>query len=293
MASRRDKFPDQPEELPLSIDTSPDVTTQRFNPDQLRAFGSIPNMIASNIDAPAFDRLDTWAWEHSAPAALESGLFGRPEPNGTAVNGLVLGAEYYTAIIRNQDAFEASIRAKTLAANRNTNDIRLAEKELRSAQQSLVSKKTRHEKVLTGLADVRNALDTVSDMQRTPGYHRNIGEADVRLLATTVWEQSFMAMLGALKDHHGLTNEQTIDMTQAMSYRLLRGPQNDKVKNWGEMLRLGTRYNRSTSTLFARSAHQIDLRLGEVEQSFDDLYERFGIQTPGQHVVARTVEIDE
>lgn len=290
MASRRDKFPGLPEEqLPLDVADAPSVEP-RFDPDQYRAFGSVPTMLGKRIDVPPFERLDGLAWQRTEPAVLTQGLFG--VEGNTAVNGLALGSEYYKAIIRNHDAFQASIRNTTQAANRQAGDVRAREKELRSVAGALHSKQDRHEKILSGLETQRDVLATLSDMQRTPGYHRHLTETDMRLLATTAWDQSFMGMLKVLKDQHDLSNNDFIEMSQALSYRLLRGPQKERIRNWGDMLTLGTRYNRGVSTMFAHSLHTIERGRETLDHRLEEFYEANDITTPASYVVRQTTELE-
>lgn len=114
MISRRNKFPGLPgEELPLDLPTV--KTSQRFDPEQYRAFGSVPSMLGSRFRTLRFDQLETHAWDRTDPEVLDIGLFG--VKGGTAYNGLVLGAEFHEALIRHQDRFLGSIDAKTTAAN--------------------------------------------------------------------------------------------------------------------------------------------------------------------------------
>lgn len=290
MPSRRDKFPGLPEEqLPLDVAEAP-VSEQRFDPDQYRAFGSVPTMLGKLVDVPPFERLDSLAWQRTEPAVLARGLFG--VEGNTAVNGLALGADHYKAIVRNHDAFQASIRNTTLAANRQTGEARAREKDLRSVLGALRSKQERHEKILSGLETQREVLTTLSDMQRTPGYHRHLTETDVRLLATTAWDQSFLGMLRVLKDQHDLTNNDFVEMSQAMSYRLLRGSQKDRIHNWGDMLALGTRYNRAVGTMFTHSLHEVTRGHESLEGQLEAFYEQNGLTSPASYVVGKTTELE-
>ena len=291
MPSKRDKFPGVPEEqLPLEIEAEASVAEPRFNPDQYRAFGSVPTMLGKRIEVPPFERLDGLAWQRTEPAALAQGLFG--VEGNTAVNGLALGSDFYKAIVRNHDAFQASIRNTTQAANRQTGDVRAREKELRSVAAALRSKQERHEKILSGIAAQQEGLEKLIDMQKTPGYHRRLTEVDVRMLAATAWDQSFMGMLRVLKDQHDLTNNDLIEMSQALSYRLLRGPQKDRVQNWGSMLALGSRYNRNVATMFGHSLRTITRGQEELEQRLGEFYEANNITSPAEYVVRQTTELE-
>ncbi len=290
MPSRRDKFPGLPEEqLPLEVEAAP-ATESRFDPDQYRAFGSVPTMLGKLVDVPPFERLDNLAWQRTEPAVLAQGLFG--VEGNTAVNGLALGADHYKAIIRNHDAFQASIRNTTQAANRQTSDVRAREKELRSVLGALHSKQERHEKILGNLETQRDVLATLSDMQRTPGYHRRLTEVEVRVLANTAWDQSFLGMLRVLKDQHDLSSNDFIEMSQAMSYRLLRGPQKERIHNWGDMLALGTRYNRAVGTMFTHSLHEVNRGQETLEGQLEAFYEQNGLTSPAAYVVAQTTELE-
>lgn len=293
MVSRREKFSSQPEELPLGIEQD---TPSRpvIDMDKFRAFGSIPRLLGSEISTLTFEQLDRRAWERTEPSVIEQGLFGRE--GGTAVNGLVLGSELYEAIIRNQDSFLASIAATTTKANRQTPDPRAQEKNYHSQIASLVNKQSRHENIIADLERRQEILLTFQDMQRTPGYHKRISELELRVMATTVWESVFVGMLRALKDQYDLSNNEIIEMEQALSYRLLKADkagknsQNERMANWGKMLRLGNRYTGAAKSLFTRSKTLVERGREGLEDELAEFYHVHQISPLGKHAVRHTVE---
>jgi hypothetical protein len=214
------------------------------------------------------------AWQRSEPSVIKQGLYGKQD--GNAVNGLVLSPEQYQAIIRNQDAFTASIQAKTQAANRQTNDVRAREKGLLSVAGALSSKSDRHEKVLKGLSDEASNLLQLQEWQRSPSYWKT-SEVEMRAMASMAWHDTFYRTLQTLKDQHDLTNEQFVDLTQAMAYRLTRGPQRDRIRNWGKMLDFSVEYNRDVSLLFSHSARLITTERERLEARLESFYEEEGI----------------
>lgn len=288
MTSRREKFSSQPEELPLDL---PVETAARevLDMDKYRAFGSVPRLLGSRLSTLEFTQLEPRAWELTAPAVIEQGLYGRE--GGTTVNGLVLGAEFYQAIIRNQDSFLASIRAKTVQANRQTSDPRVSEKLYRSQIASLENKQLRHENILGELERRQTILQTLQEMQQRPGYHRHISELELRMMTTTAWESVFVGMIRALKDQYDLSNHEMIDMERAMSYRLLRADmpgknsQNERIANWGQMLRVGSRYTRAVKTQFSHSQSLIVRGLSELEENAAEFYSQNDISPLGASVL--------
>ena len=275
--TKREDFPGIEEDaLPLEgIDVQ--TVLPRFDASQRRAFGSVPSLLGKEIDVPAFHRLSEVALRRIEPENLQAGLYGAEGNN--AVNGLALTTRQYEVIIRNHRAFNAAIRNKTLAANMSTNELRKREKELRSVHGSLVNKEQRHEGVLDGLGQERQTLTKLADWQRTPGYWRT-REAELRMLATSAWEGSFLNILKVLQDQHELPPEDYIDMTQALAYRLTKGPQNERMAHWGGMLGVSLKYNKSVTALFSTSAHKIISDKAQLEKKLNEFYEQSGLLRP-------------
>lgn len=246
----------------------------RFDPEQKRAFGSVPTLLGKEIDIPPLHRLNQWALEHTEPAMLRRGLYGREGNN--AVNGLVLNTTQFEVIVRSHPAFESAIRNKTLAANTATNDLRTREKELKSVLGSWESKQARHAGILTGLGRERDNLTTLAEWQRVPGYWRT-READLRIMTTQAWEMSFANILQVLREQHELSPEQHVDMTHALAHKLVRGPQAERMKHWGGMLGLAIDYNRDVTLLFEHSARQIELSRDRLGHKLGDFYSRHGL----------------
>jgi hypothetical protein len=249
----------------------------RFVAEQKRAFGSVPTLLGKEIDVPPFHRLSELALQRTEPETLRRGLYGAEGNN--AVNGLVLNTKQYEVIIRSPRAFNAAVRNKTLAANMSTNDLRKREKELRSVRGSLENKSQRHEGVLTGLDGERQTLAKLSEWQRVPGFWRT-READLRILATSAWQGSFMNIIGVLRDQYELTPEEYIDMTNALAYKLTRGPQSERMAHWGGMLGVSLEYNKSVTALFSTSLHRIASDTAQLEKKLDEFYQQSGLQHP-------------
>lgn len=254
MASRREKFPDQPEELPLGIDTADMNPGPRFDPSQHRAFGSTPNLLGRDLEIPSLERIPQQAWTRTDAGVLRQGLYG--ESAHYAVEGIALSPEYYEAIIRNQKAFLGSTGAKTVAANRLTNAERQREKLEKSQIAPLESKQARHQAIIPDLQAQQENLETLLEWHRTPGYWRT-DEADLRIRTTQAWQQTFVGIIRTLKDNYDLSANEEVDMQQALAYRLFRGKQDERVKQWGEHLRLGAEYTRRTKILFEQSDRKI------------------------------------
>jgi hypothetical protein len=253
------------------------VILPRFAADRKRAFGSVPTLLGKEIDVPPFHRLNELALQRTEPAALRKGLYGAKDNN--AVNGLALNTQQYEVIIRSPRAFNAAIRNKTLAANMSTNELRKREKELRSVSGSLANKEHRHEGVLAGLDAERQTLTKLSEWQKVPGYWRT-READLRILAASAWQGSFMNILSVLRDQYELTPEEHIDMANALAYKLTRAPQNDRMAHWGGLLGVSLEYNKSVMALFSASWHRIVSDKAVLEKKLDEFYEQSGLQSP-------------
>ena len=254
MASRREKFPDQSEELPLGIDQEETATEPRFNPSQRRAFGSVPNLLGSSIDLTSPEQIPARAWELTEPVAMRAGL--HHENAKYLVNGLALSPEYYETIVRNQKAFLGSTGAKTIRANRLAHPERQQEKYDKSQVEPLVSKHARHEPIIADLQAQQDNLSTLLQWQRARGYSRT-DESDMRIRATQAWQQTFMGMLQTLKDNHELSEDDQHAMEQALASRLFRGEQSRRMAAWGSYLELGAEYTRGVKLLFMQSDQKI------------------------------------
>lgn len=252
----------------------PEGSQQRFDPDQRRAFGSVMGLLGENLDIPEFERLDSRAVLRVEPTVLRQGLYGQEGIN--TVNGLVLSAEEYTAIIRNGASFQRAIHAKTTSANRLTASVRADEKLLRSQKGAMDSKLSRHNLILGGLAGERVTLSKLSDWQKKPGYSR-AKEIDMRTMASSAWNGSFSHVLDVLRDKHGLSDKEHADMRDAMSYKLFRGGQRDRVGYWGEMLDVALEYNKRREILFGLSATRIIRESGRIAVELREYYDKHGL----------------
>jgi hypothetical protein len=263
--------PKSREPIPGQLAFESEIVTgePRFNPEQLRAFGSVPGLIGKNLDIPEFHRLDALALRRVEPKALEQGLFGVSGRN--AVDGLALNPEEFTVIVRNAESFQDAIRAKTVSANQLTGNIRGQEKEFRSVQSALRQKAIKHEGVLKGLANENERLSKLANWQHTPGYWKT-SEADLRILASDAWNGSFGNILRVLKDQHQLTTEEHHALTNAMAYRLFRGPQRERVGYWGNALKVGLHYNRARTLLFEHRKRVIEQAGERIDLGLGDLY---------------------
>lgn len=253
--------------------SAPD-NSARFDPSQRRAFGSVPGLIGKNMDIPPFERLNGEALRRVEPDTIEIGLLGRE--GGYAVDGIVLNAEEYTTIVRSPRGFQRAIQAKTVAANRHANETRATEKAIKSPLHAFDGKSPQHVTYIESLVEERAMLEELLEWQRTPGFART-SQIDIVALAGRAWNLTFRGMLDTLKDQYDLTNEQHIDMTNAMAYRLFKGPQRERIGYWGDMLRVAHHYNRAKTILFTNRQHKIARRSGELVVQLDDLYEKHGI----------------
>lgn len=263
-------MPGSPESIQPPLPDMPDAPV-RFDSQQKRAFGSVPTLLGKEIDIPPAHRLSEQALIRTEPDTLRQGLYGQAGNN--AVNGLALNTKQFEIIIRSQPAFTSSIRNKTLAANTQANPLRLQEKELKSIIGSLESKQARHTGVLAGLTSEQQNLAKLADWQRVPGYWRT-READLRMMAAQAWEFSFTNILQVLCDQHGLSVSEYIDMTNALAHKLVRGPQAERIQQWGNMLGVASTYNRSVTLLFQNSARHIELDLNRKSQQLRNFYQQ-------------------
>lgn len=265
-----------PMQLPLEAEGMPQPAEDaaRFNPDQRRAFGSVPGLIGKDLDIPAFERLDSDAVQKVEPAAIKWGLLGRE--GGYAVDGIVLNPEEYTLVVRSPRSFQRAVQAKTVAANRSVNELRAKEKELRSGQHAFDGKSGKQAIYIDGLVKERAMLETLLERQRVPGF-AHTSQVDIVALASQAWNLTFRGMLDTLKSQYDLNPEQHANLTNAMAYKLFRGPQRDKVAYWGEMLTVARDYNRAKTLLFVNRQHKIARQTGELAVQLSDLYQKHGI----------------
>lgn len=246
----------------------------RFDPSQRRAFGSVPGLLGKGVDIPKFERLDGRALELVEPDRLRRGLLGPQDRY--AVDGIVLNPEQYTAVVRDPQSFQDAIQAKTAAAARNANPVRAVEKELKSGREAFLGKWHKQRDVITGLEHEKEVLGTLLEWQRVPGFSRT-SEIDIVALANEALHGTFTNMLRAYKEQHGLSTEEHHHMMQAMYYRLLRGPQRDRIANWGSMLQLANVYTGAVLNLF-KGRQQRVVRFGtRLTHDLNDFYETHGL----------------
>lgn len=248
--------------------------TRRFNPSQRRAFGSVPGLLEGIVDIPEFHQLDALALRRVEPDAIRRGLFG--VQGNLAVRGVALNPAQYKAIIRHQPSFLAAIRAGVMASSTHNNDLRYQEKQYRSALASLDSKHVRHEKILEGLSSETGNLQKLADWQKAPGYART-SEVDLRVQVTQAWQGSFMNILSVLRDQHRLQPEEHSAMEQALSYRLFKGSQRDRMAAWGGMLGVSQTYNNAVTILFEQSDRQIAQAHEDLSGRLADFYHANGL----------------
>ncbi len=269
-----------PLQMPLEIDGMPEAAGQRFDPAQRRAFGSVPTLLGAKLEVPKFEHLDGRALQRVTPENLRSGL-GLVSDNSKphhrySVDGLVLGADEYTAIVRSPGAFANAVQAKTIAAGKASNDVRLQEKEIKSGYESFRQKWDRQNKVLSGLGTERATLRTLLEWQRVPGYSRS-SEVDIVVLASQALNGTFRGMLKTLKDSHQLPADDLVDMDNALAYRLFRGPQKERVKNWGGMLLVADNYVGAKINLFSSRQHEVERRGLQLRNQLHDFNEKHDI----------------
>lgn len=252
----------------------PQESATRFDPSQRRAFGSVPGLLGKNMDIPAFERLNGEAVARVEPEVMLSGLLGRE--GGYAVDSVVLNAEEYTTVVRNPDSFRSAIQGRTVAANRSTGTLLAQEREIKSGKHAFESKADKHATYIDSLVGERAVLEELLEWQRVPGFSRT-SQVDIVALAGRAWNITFRGMLDTLKDQYDLTPEQHIDLTNAMAYKLMRGPQRERIGYWGDMLQAALRYNRAKTILFTNRQHRIARQTGELAVQLSDLYEKHGI----------------
>lgn len=258
----------------FEVEGMPTPPAERFNPAQRRAFGSVPGLLGRGMDIPPFERLDATALDRVSPEGLRQGLLG---PEGrNAVDGIVLNAEEYTAIVRSPRSFQSSVQAKTVAANREVNPVRGEEKELKSGVESFRNKWRRQNAVLKGLHQEREAVDILLEWQKVPGYSRT-SQIDIVSLASQAYHGTIANMLRAYKDQHQLNPKEYADMQQALAYRLFKGPQTDKIANWGGVLQVAHSYTNAKISLFQTRQRRVERTGTRLAQDLKKFYTDNGI----------------
>lgn len=273
---KREDFPGQPEDaLPLLPDMPQPGVEPRFDPLQRRAFGSVPRLLGAKLDIPKFERLDTLAWERTKPENISAGLIGRPD-GGTVVDGLVLSPEEYQAIMRSPGRFLTSVQVRTMIARRNRNDISQEEGVLKSGYESFESKRQRQATVISGLETERSCLRTLLTEQKAPAYPHT-KQVDLVLVAHQTLQTSILPMLHTLKQQHGLSPEEHIDTHQALMYRLFRGPQNSRMKSWGDVMHVADDYVAAKISLFNNRQNIVTRIAQKLQSEQNDFYIKHGI----------------
>lgn len=264
------------EQLPLEAEGMPEPTedTAIMHPSQRRAFGSVPGLLGKRLDIPPFERLDGEALERVEPVALRANLFDQEGRN--AVDGIVLSSEQYTAIVRSPESFQSSIQAKTAAASRAVNPVRAVEKELKSGRDAFRQKWHKQRDVIAGLDHERQVLRTLREWQQVPGFSRT-SEIDIVALANEALHGTIANMLRAYKDQHELSPKEHHDMVNALYYRLFRGPQSERVENWGKTLEVADNYTTAVLYLFKGRQNRINRFGARLSQDLDDFYAKHGI----------------
>jgi hypothetical protein len=269
MAEFTDQLPLEAEHMPV-----PPEDTARMHPSQRRAFGSVPGLLGRQLDIPPFERLDGTSLELVEPESLRANLFGQQGRN--AVDGIVLNAEQYTAIVRSPESFQSSIQAKTVAADRSVNPVRAVEKELKSGRDAFRQKWYKQRDVINGLEHEREVLHTLREWQKVPGFART-AEIDIVALANEALHGTINNMLQAYKDQHQQTPKEHHDMVNALYYRLFRGPQNDRIAYWGKTLEVADNYTTAVLFLFKGRQNKVNRFGTRLSQDLDDFYAKHGI----------------
>lgn len=265
---------DQQEQLALQAEGMPEAVELRFDPAQRRAFGSVPGLLGKNLTIPSFEHLDQTALDRVTPEGLRKGLLG-PQ-NRNAVDGIVLSPDEYTVIVRSPASFQAAIQAKTAAAGKSTNEIRAAEKEMKSAKDSFEQKWRRQHEVIKGLEVEKETLQTLLEWQRVPGFSRT-SEVDIVALTNQAWNGTISNMLKTYAIQHELSVKEQHDMVNALAFKLFRGPQTDRVAHWGETLEFARSYTGAKLSLF-RQRQQKVVRFGKkLSTELNDFYKQHGI----------------
>ncbi len=260
----------------LEVEGMPEPSHERFNPDQRRAFGSVPTLLGAKLEIPRFERLSGTALERISAESLHVGLFGADNhgvAGRNAVDGLVLNTAEYTVIVRNPESFQSAIQAKTLAARKASNDVRLQEKELKSGYESFRQKWDRQNKVLKGFHRERQTVATLLEWQAVPGYSRT-SEIDIVGLANEALNGTIHNMLKTCKDQYQLSPEDHVEMVNALSYRLFRGPQKERVANWGSTLRVAQNYTDAKINLFQNRQNRVVEFGSRLRSDLDNFYQK-------------------
>lgn len=273
----QEPLPDMPEQpqQPAVVEQA-----QRSDPEKRRAFGSVPRLLGSKALELAVEY-----HEISPELIMEVGAnnlrTSLTSPRGKfMVAGLALNETEFKHIIRSKEleTVEAPVMARTVAANRGTvNPIRLEEKELKSRKGLLGTKGKAHTAVLNSLEKENVNLSELFRLIKSPGFAL-VKEADLRILATSAWEHSFLNLINVAKNQFGWDNDKAEQAKKAMTSRLLSGPQRERVRYWEELTGLARDYSRMKHALFSQRKNKIVTSYLKVDKELTEFYEKNGLQ---------------
>lgn len=246
MVNRRTP-PTRPEALP-----GIPAPASRFDVTRRRAFGSVPGLLdCGEPTAPVYEV------ERLVDIAnLQRLLYqqGPDDKRGLVVDGLALNSEEYTDIARNPEALQRAVGARTVASRTlrgDTNVDRVDSRELVSQMKMLIAKGTKHGERITQYALEINRLRELGKLARSPGYALAT-EGELRILAVEVWTTSFEGVLKVAALRGRWDGSTQMAATDAMAYRLTKGPQRTRMGYWQEMGSLTERYVGNKKLLFTQ-----------------------------------------
>lgn len=213
-------------------------------------FGIDPDMLRVEISDEDINRVQ--------PENLRSALFCDSE---LSFGGVAFGPAEYEVIVRNEDSFEAAIGARALKASQLENNLeRRHQKAERSKLHAYESKIERLDVMLKGLEQERVGLGRLLKEMQSPKF-AHMSEAELRILATSVWELSFKNILHVAAQSNGWDTETADKAEKALTYQMTSKDYKANYRYWKTMTKVALEYATVRQRLTSRNKTNIENRV--------------------------------
>lgn len=200
--------------------------------------------------------------------SLMSGLYAQSD--GRRISNMAVNETEYTVVIRNADAFTEAVGAKTERARAiDHNASRKAAAVDRSVAHAVDGKGLTFEGLMDWLKTEDERLRKLRKELFNP-HLSHMSDADLRQLASAVWEFSFGNILAVVGHQKGWNDEQLEAAKRAMVYKMTHGKQRQRQMYWLGITDLALQYNRNRRGLFNVKMKQARNRAERAEKQAGD-----------------------
>lgn len=251
-----------------------EVPRAPFNPEQRRAFGSVPRLLGVNLELDL--QLSAADKSHVTFDYLRESLYSK---EGQSVDGLALNPAEYSTILINPPTFEKRIGAQAENAHKYSNPLRREEAKLNAplhAYRYPNGLLDSHRVIVAALTTETTALAELKSYIGARGYALTT-EARIRELATYTWQNSFDNLLRVNANQRNWSPRELHGAVEAMAKYLFTGPQNERVGYWGGLTDLASTYAKQKRVLFTLRQHMIESRIKAIEKQRDEFYTEHGL----------------